>query len=159
MKTLKIVERDGKGKDAPIKSEFSVLNFPNNYDELDSVIVDNADLKATVYSLFSTQFSVFSRSKVESGETVEFVDVLAIVRKQASGDKVRKAILEQQIANGQLLAAGKIDVAEFTELLQKSQTDLAALDVREIEHAAKLEKSRAAKQAKLDKIEKAKLQG
>lgn len=146
MKTLKVTEREGRGKDQPIKKEFSVLNYPNNWDELVQ-LAQTPEQQATCYTLFNTQFNVFSRGKVDNGQTVEFLEVLEVTRRQASGDKVRAEILKAQMQAGEDLAADKIDMTQFQEILAKATSDLAELDKREREHQQKLAKRRREKQA------------
>lgn len=153
MKTITIIEREGKGKESPIRKQFNVLNFPQNFDELVTVVSDSADKKATIYSLFNTQFHVFSRGKVDHDQTVEFLDVLDVARRQANSDTVRKAILAAQLSDGQLLASGEITIEVFTERLKKAQTDLNELEKDDIAHQEKLAEQRKKRQSAKDELE------
>ena len=142
--TREATEKNGRSKDAKILKQFTVLEFPSNYAGLVKAIKEDIDAQATVYTLFCTQFDVFTRSKVDNGANIPFLDALKVERRAASFAKRREQINATLLTVTEKMATGTIDMPEFQKQLAECKKNLATVDSDEVEKKEKNKKGNGA---------------
>lgn len=144
MKNRTIQEKAGRAQGSKILKTFTVSSYPSDFDELVKMVKDDKQAQSTVFSLFDTQFAVFTRTKIDNGKNITFLEAIKVERKTASADTRRKLVFEDQLAASELVATGKITVEEFQVKLAGFKALLSQIDKDEAEaKVAKLKKSGA----------------